>query len=121
MELIEQQLDIEELFVDGMYSRTGFLQKGTLAVGHIHKNRVINILSQGSLLVKTNDEEEGIIIHAPKIFVTEPGSRKSVYAIVDVTFTNILRTDKTTTKEVEEEVVVPHNGILPYMKRKEIT
>lgn len=121
MELIEQQIDIEELFVDGMYSRTVFLKQGTLAIGHEHKNRVINILSQGSLLVKTNDEEVGITIHAPKIFVTEPGSKKSVYAFTDVTFTNIIRTDKLTTEEVEQEVVLPHNGILPYMKRKEIT
>ena len=126
MEEITDVMDIidkytHELFVDGMYARTIILLKNTIAVGHVHKKRVINILSQGSLLIKTEDSEEGKVITAPVIFITEPGSRKSVFALEDSVLTNILRTDKTTTKEVEEEAAEPHNGTLPYMRKKEIT
>ena len=125
MKLVETTMDIDrmttELFVDGMYVRTVCLPQGTIAIGHIHKKRVINILSKGSLLIKVEDEEKGVTITAPDIFVTEPGSKKTVYAIGDVVFTNIVRTDKLTTKEAEEDVVEPHNGTLPYMRKKELT
>lgn len=112
---------LQELFVDGMYSRTGSIPKGTLIVGHIHRKKVINIISKGSILVKTDDEEAGVVKEAPCIFVTEPGSKKTFFTLSDVVFTNILRTDKLTTQEVEEEVIEPDNGKLPYMRRKELT
>jgi hypothetical protein len=112
----EAYIDETEEWVDGMYLRTAIIPRGVLAVGHIHKKECINILSKGKLLIKAEMEEDWILVEAPWTGISKPGSQKIGYALEDCTFINIIRTDKTTSKETYEDIVVPDIRSIVYHK-----
>jgi hypothetical protein len=112
----EVYMDETEEWVDGMYIRTLFIPKGVLLIGHKHKKDTINILSEGHLLVKTDMDEPWTELKAPFTGVTGPGVRKIGYAVEDCTFINIIRTDKTTSKETYDDIVEPEIASIVYHK-----
>lgn len=113
-ELEEADTGLIETFCNGIYTRQVSLAKGTIAVGEIHKQEHMNIMSQGSALVVT---EEGIKeIHAPFTWVGQPGIKRAAFALEDVVWTTIHATTKTTSEEVRAEFVAPTYNDVPRLE-----
>jgi len=114
--IIEQQ----HLFTNGMYARTMKVPHGMLVVGHKHKNSVFNIVTKGTFIIYRIDTGETTQVSAPSIFITEPGSQKVLVSVGESELINIFRTDKTTIEEAEKDCVIPSevDGLLPYERIK---
>ncbi len=90
-------------WADGQYGREIFIRAGSLLVGKIHKHSHLNIISMGECTVIT---EFGLSrIKAPKTFVSQPGTKRALYAHTDTIWTTVHVTDKTTEAEAEEEII----------------
>ena len=72
-------------FCDGVYCREFFLPAGAVAVGKMHKRESFFMLVSG---VATMSIADGTVlqIRAPYMAVTQPGSKRLVYAHEDATF-----------------------------------
>jgi quercetin dioxygenase-like cupin family protein len=69
-------------FADGVYIREIFIPKGTLVVGKVHRYRHYNVLLQGHVIVLTEQGGREEIV-APCSLISEPGTKRAVYAIED--------------------------------------
>ena len=102
-DLEEAETSLDEVFCNGIYTRQITLLKGTAAVGEIHKQQHINILSAGSVLVLTEDGMEQI--DAPQRWVGEPGVKRATFALEDTVWTTIHATTSTSEKDLRNEFV----------------
>jgi hypothetical protein len=89
-------------FVDGMYCREMFALKGTMIIGATHKKPCFNLLTEGTILVSNGSEE--VVLKAPQTFIGADGVQKIGYALTDVVWVNVFRTDATTVEEAELEL-----------------
>ncbi len=83
------QLEIQttHYFADGMYAREIFIPKGTILTGKVHKTEHLNIISQGKIVVFT---EEGLKeVSAPFCIVSILGTKRVGYALEDTVWTTI--------------------------------
>lgn len=83
------QLEIETIhhFSDGIYAREIRIPAGALLVGKQHKYEHLNIISQGDIMVMT---DEGIKrVKAPATIKSSPGIRRVGHAISDTVWTTI--------------------------------
>jgi hypothetical protein len=94
---------LEEVFCNGIYSRQITLKKGTTAVGEIHKQEHLNILSSGSVLVFTSKGMKQL--DAPHRWVGEAGVKRATFALTDTTWTTIHATTNTSSEAVRKEFV----------------
>lgn len=103
-DLPEVECPLQHSLIDGVYVRTIFIPAGTMLVGKIHKHSHANILSQGEVLVIT---EEGGREHlkGPLTMVSPAGCKRAVKAITDTTWTTIHRTDETDLSKIEDWVI----------------
>jgi len=58
-----------------------FIPKGSVIVGKIHKHAHLNVILSG--LIKVATEFGYHIYEAPKVWVSEPGTKRAVYALED--------------------------------------
>ena len=89
-------------FVDGMYCRETFIHAGTMGVGATHKKACFNLLTEGSIIVSNGEHE--VTLQAPQTFIGGIGVQKIGYALTDVVWVNVFRTDATTVEEAEREL-----------------
>lgn len=92
-------------FVDGVYIRKMTMPKGELVVGAIHNHLHIWFLMKGRVLISDSGEE---IEHvAPCYTISEPGSKRLIYAVEDSIFVNIHKNPSNTKdmNELQEEIV----------------
>lgn len=99
--LEQEQVDcpVEHHFGPGIYIREVFFPAGIYVMGHAHKKPTMNILLKGKMAVMVNGAAK--VIEGPYIFNSEPG-RKFAYVIEDCVFQNILATEETDLKKIEE-------------------
>lgn len=90
-------------FAPGAYGREIHIPAGMLVVGKIHKHAHVNILSQGQVLVYTEYGPESF--RAPRTWVSEPGTKRVVYAVSDVVWTTIHVTNETDLEAIEDVVI----------------
>ncbi|NOT96233.1 MAG: hypothetical protein HOP00_07980 [Nitrospira sp.] len=90
-------------FAPGAYGREIHIPAGMLVVGKIHKHAHVNILSQGHVLVYTEYGPESF--QAPRTWVSEPGTKRVVYAVSDVVWTTIHVTSETNLEVIEDIVI----------------
>ncbi len=110
-DLPEVDCPLQHLFAPDIYVRTIFIPAGTCIVGKIHKHAHANILSQGRVTVVT---EDGGLEHleGPVQMVSEPGTKRAVYAHTDVVWTTIHPnpTNTTNVDEIEEFTIAKTYG-----------
>jgi quercetin dioxygenase-like cupin family protein len=106
----EQPCPLRHFFVPGSYAREIFIPKGTLVVGKIHRHAHINIVSLGRCSVMT--EEGPQTIQAPSTWVSQPGTKRVVYAHEDTIWTTLHVTNQTDLATIEEEIIAPTYGEL---------
>ena len=102
-DLPPQDDGLHETLVNKIYTRTIQLPAGTVAVGEIHKQAHTNILSQGSVLVATEDGTQ--IIKAPHVWHGQPGVKRVSFVLEDVVWTTIHATDNTESEDIRREFV----------------
>jgi hypothetical protein len=86
-------LPLKESFIDGMYIREMFIPKGYFLAGRLHKLDCVNVCSQGSMDIIT---EDGFFnVTAPFTGVSGPSVLKLGYALEDTVWVNVFRTDET--------------------------
>lgn len=115
-ELEEADTSLDEVFCNGIYTRQITLLKGTCAVGEIHKQQHINILSKGSVLVLTEDGMEQI--DAPQRWVGEPGVKRATFALEDTVWTTIHATQSTSPNDLRREFVADTFDDVPRLEDK---
>jgi len=90
-------------FSNGVYARELFIPRGTLLIGKIHKYESLNILSQGTILIMTEEGEK--MVSAPFHVVSPPGTKRVGFALTDVTWTTIHATEEKDLEKIEDEVI----------------
>ena len=97
-------------FADGVYGREMFIPAGTVITGKIHRFSTLNVLLQGHLQITT---DEGVRhVHAPAVFVTEPGTKKVCFAHTDARFLNVHPTKLRDLSAIESKFIVPETPVL---------
>lgn len=96
--------DIVHTFSAGLYIRELRIPKGALIVGHRHREKTMNMLIKGKMVIY--DGKESITVTAPFIAESEAFVRKAGYAIEDSVWVNIFPTDETDIKKIEDKVII---------------
>jgi quercetin dioxygenase-like cupin family protein len=99
------QVDIQtrHYFADGMYCREVFRAKDTLIVGKVHKKEHFYVVLKGEVTVVGDGKRERI--KAPRIIVSQPGTKRAVYAHEDSICMTVHRTFETDLEAIEQELV----------------
>lgn len=100
----EESAPIVNHFSKGVYAREMRLAQGTMIVGEIHKFENLNILSQGTVTVVSQDGVK--TLEAPYTFVGTPGAKRIIYAHEHAIWTVIHGTDLKDPVDIEKEFVV---------------
>ena len=95
-------LPIRHHFANGLYAREMEMPAGALLTGAVHKTSHFCILSKGRVLVTGEDGE--LDLTAPAIIVSEPGTKRAMYAIEDSVWTNVHATNETDLDKLVEEL-----------------
>ena len=101
--LDQQHLPLRHIFTPGMYTRECFIPKGTLLVTRMHLKEHPFVVLKGEAAVWTV-ETGWMKLTAPHLGVTQPGTRRLIYAKEDVVWATSHVTDKTDPDEVILEV-----------------
>jgi hypothetical protein len=98
----KREFPVEHTLIEGVYTRTLHIPKGSLLVGKIHLKECVNIVAKGDLSVLT---ETGMgRFKAGHVAVSGPGIQKLGYAHEDTVFVNVFRTDETDIEKIEAQV-----------------
>lgn len=85
------QVDFTELtshhFCAGLYARELFVPAGVVAIGKTHAQQNLFFLLKGTALIDTPNGP--VEITGPFMSVTQPGTKRAVYAVTDCTFMNV--------------------------------
>lgn len=88
---LPDQIDCDELnthhFAPHVYGREMFIPEGSVIVGKIHKHAHLNVITKGLIKVVTEFGED--LYEGPKIWVSEPGTKRAVYALEDTQWLTI--------------------------------
>lgn len=76
-----QEIYNDHLFAPGLYCRQMRIPQGMCIVGKIHKHSHINVITKGEIKVVTEFDSDTYT--APKIWISEPGTKRAVYALTD--------------------------------------
>lgn len=95
----------EHFFAPGVYGRKMTIPKGLCVVGKIHKHAHLNVITKGVIKVVTEFGED--IYTGPRIWVSEPGTKRAVYALEDTEWMTIHHnpSDTTDIREIEDAVI----------------
>lgn len=96
------EMPAQNTLIEGVYTRTLFIPKGTILVGKVHLKECVNIVAKGDITVLT---ETGMgRIKAGHVATSAPGIQKLGYAHEDTVFINVFRTDETDIEKIEAEI-----------------
>lgn len=96
-------IEPKHYFCNGVYAREIFIPADTALVGAIHKHAHINVVSEGKIIVAT---DEGVrTIEAPETFVSPAGVKRAGYVLEDTVWTTFHATESTTPDEIWTECV----------------
>lgn len=100
-------------FAPGLYIREIFIPAGTLLTSAIHKTEHPFVLAQGRIAV-VSDNEGQVIYEAPHVGITQPGTRRALFAQTDVVWVTIHKTDKTDLEEICADLIETRaNPLIP--------
>ena len=93
------EIPIKHLFADQIYIRQMEMKQGQIVVGAIHNHLHVWFLMKGRVLINNNGEKIEHI--APCYTVSQPGSKRSIYALEDSIFVNVHK-NPSNTKDIEK-------------------
>jgi quercetin dioxygenase-like cupin family protein len=92
-------------FAHGLYVREVSLPAGCIAVGHMHAQEHVTIISKGRLQIVTEDGVEEVT--APATFIVPAGRKNCVHVLEDAVWTTIHASDARTVDEAEALLIMP--------------
>jgi len=101
--LPQMELMTRHYWADGMYCRELFRPAGTTIVGKVHKREHFYIVASGIVTVVGDGKRE--TIEGPKVLVSQPGTKRAVFAHTDATCITVHRTSETDLAAIEHELV----------------
>lgn len=113
-------VDMEHHFAEGTYTRTMKAPKGALIVGKMHRHSCTNIVSQGSILVWS--EESARRVDAPAIFTSPPGIKRVGLVLENVIWTTIHPNpdNEKNLDTLESAIICPEQQLNPPPRNPEI-
>jgi hypothetical protein len=118
---IHVQMETVHHFAPGVYMRELRIPKGTVLTGKIHKTEHLNILSQGSLDVMTEDGIKKLT--ASTVIKSQPGIKRAGYAHDDCVWITVHHnpTDEQDVLKLEEMLVTTtYEEFLGFMESKKL-
>jgi hypothetical protein len=103
--LPQVELELKHYFAEGLYAREMIVPSGTLISGLVHRTETIGIMVKGKMAIIGEDGAK-VVVSAPYTHVGKPGFRRVGYALEDVVWTTLHRTDLTDLEEIEKEQFV---------------
>lgn len=112
------QCPIAHFFAPGVYLREMRIPKGTIAIGHYHRDHHFCMLMQGvALFIKEDQKPE--MLTGPCTFLAEPG-HKIVYAATDIVVQNIHpNPDNITDQDELEKMFIDKSGYFDALVKPE--
>lgn len=94
-------------FAPGVYGRQMLIPAGSVIVGKIHKHAHLNIIISGHCWVATEFGRKEL--RGGDVFVSEPGTKRAVTALVDTVWLTIHpnTTDTRDLAQIEDYVIAP--------------
>lgn len=107
-----KQIDIQvsELFCNGVYAREILIPAGATVVGEIHLFDQINVVSKGKIKVVTDQGEK--VIEAPATFISPAGVKRAGFALEDTVWTVFHATTHTNETDIRKECIAPNYEVL---------
>lgn len=96
---------LNHYFTPGLYLREIFLPKGNLLTSKIHLTEHPFIVSSGKAIVWSPDQGT-VIVEAPYVGVTKPGTRRIIFALEDTTWLTCHATEETDLNVLEEKIIM---------------
>ena len=93
------ELQTDHYFADGMYCRVVARPKGTVIVGKVHKKEHFYIVAKGCVQI----EKE--VYPAGTVLVSQPGTKRAVFALEDSICLTVHRTNNRNLKRLEKQLV----------------
>lgn len=97
------------LFGPGFYVRTLTLKAGETLTGKVHSTEHIFMLTQGSILVAT--EDGAMQLDAPYQAVCRPGLKRAGHALTDCVCVNVHITNETDMARLEATLIEPERRL----------
>lgn len=111
------ELKVVHHFSHGVVARELHIPAGVEVTGKIHKYANLNTLSQGEMLLIT--EQGAVHVKAPYTVVSPPGTKRAALALTDCIWTTYLGTHLTDAEQIEQEFTtnseqeyLEHAGVL---------
>lgn len=118
LELGWEELPATHHFAHGVYFREGLIPKGSLIVGHAHRNEELTVFFSGRLLLCMDGDVTEVV--APCVVKSKPGVRKVGFVLEDVRGGNIHfnPTNETDIEKVEDDMFIRSETFLAFKRRK---
>jgi hypothetical protein len=100
--LPQADYELKHFQIPGVYVRQITVKAGCGLTGKIHKHRHISTLCCGTLCYATADG--AAMITGPVTMIDDPGTKRIGYAVTDITFQNIIRTDLESIEDIEADI-----------------
>lgn len=105
IEIVDQvpqlEIPVTHYFLPGIYVREITMPAGMTGVGHIHKQRHLNVVLTGRAIVTWDGHTEEIV--APCVFESQPGAQKAFQVFEDFRLMTIHTNTKNLTNIVDIE------------------
>lgn len=95
---------LEHYFAKGLYARRIFVEKNSILTTKIHLSQHITIALKGRCSVVREDGTSSEVV-APAVFVTEPGTKRAVFAHEDVEWVTVHACEADCVADAEAELV----------------
>lgn len=102
--LPKSEAPVDCIFTPGLMTRKIFMAAGSRHLSKVHRSRHQFVILQGAALVSHNGEKP-IMMLAPYHGITEPGTWRELFIIMDSIWLTMHPTDKTTAEEVEADII----------------
>jgi len=115
MAIPEQHIEIIPVhrFAHGLYVREVSLPAGCIAVGHMHAQEHVTIISKGRLKIVTEDGVSEVT--APATFVVPAGRKNCVHVLEDAVWTTIHACEAKSAEEAEALLILPDEGAVKWL------
>jgi len=106
---------LEHHFADGQYIRQITMPAGLLVTSAKHKTRHPFFVMSGTVRVISSEGET--LIEAPYWGITEPGTKRLLYAETEVVWITVHATEQTDVDKLRDELTEPADELLEEIQR----